>query len=91
VTVQPGELFELSLRMKNRSRQTAIVRVAHLVDPEKLANFLDLVECGFIRPVTLEPGIERVFDARYLVRGNLPESIRQLTLTYDFALLKFSR
>jgi cytochrome c oxidase assembly protein Cox11 len=91
LVVQPGELFEISLRIKNRSKKTEVVRIAHVIDPEKMSNFLDLVECGFIMPVTLEPGIERQFDARYLILDSLPEGVRQMNLTYDFALLKFKR
>ncbi|HWP24415.1 MAG TPA: hypothetical protein VNM15_09605 [Candidatus Binatia bacterium] len=91
VVVQPGELFDISLRIKNRSSHRNAVRIAHLIEPHKLSNFLDLVECGFIRPVILEPGIERHFDARYLILESLPEGVRQLNLTYEFAILKFQR
>lgn len=88
VVVQPGELFEISLRIRNRSKNTEVVKIAHVIEPAKLSNFLDLVECGFITPVTLEPGIERQFDARYLIRESLPDEVRQLNLIYEFATLR---
>ena len=88
VVVQPGDLFEISLKIKNRSAQQVVARIGHLIEPEDVTNFLDFVECGFLLPVTLEPGKDHEYSARYLLRGNIPEGVRQLSLTYDFRMLK---
>jgi len=88
VVVQPGELFEISLKIKNRSRQRVITRVGHLVEPREVADFLDFVECGFLLPVAVNAGQEKEYYARYLVRSSIPEGVHQLNLTYDFRLLK---
>ncbi|MBM4299514.1 MAG: hypothetical protein FJ143_17380 [Deltaproteobacteria bacterium] len=87
VTVQPGELFEISLKVKNRSNQPVFTRIRHLIEPEDVTDYLDFVECGFLLPVTLEPGKEQAYAARYLLRGNLPEGVRRIDLTYDFRRL----
>jgi hypothetical protein len=88
VVVQPGELFEIDLKIKNRSAQQVVARIGHLIEPRDVTNFLDFVECGFLLPVTLEPGKEHAYSARYLLRDNIPEGVRELSLTYDFRLLK---
>lgn len=88
VVVQPGDLFEIFLKVKNRSAQPVVARIGHLVEPSDVANFLDFVECGFLLPITLQPGKEQEYSARYLLRGGLPEAVHQLNLTYDFKLLK---
>jgi cytochrome c oxidase assembly protein Cox11 len=88
VVVQPGDLFEISLKVKNRSPQPVVARIGHLVEPREVSNFLDFVECGFLLPITLQPGKEQEYFARYLLRGGLPEGVHQLNLTYDFSLLK---
>jgi hypothetical protein len=88
VVVQPGELFEIFLKIKNRSKQRVIARVGHLVEPGEVADFLDFVECGFLLPVAVEAGKEETYYARYLVRSSLPEGVHELNLTYDFTLLK---
>jgi hypothetical protein len=88
VVVQPGELFEIDLKIKNRSAQQVVARIGHLIEPRDVTNFLDFVECGFLLPVTLQPGKEHKYSARYLLRDNIPEGVRQLSLTYDFRLLK---
>jgi cytochrome c oxidase assembly protein Cox11 len=87
VTVQPGELFDISLKVKNLSNHPVVARIRHLIEPQNLTDFLDFVECGFLLPVTLEPGREQDYAARYLLRGNLPEGVRVLNLTYDFRRL----
>jgi hypothetical protein len=88
VVVQPGDLFEILLRVKNRAHQPVVARVGHLVEPQDVADFLDFVECGFLLPITLQPGKEQEYFARYLLRGGLPEGVHHLNLTYDFRLLK---
>ncbi|HXV81722.1 MAG TPA: cytochrome c oxidase assembly protein [Candidatus Binatia bacterium] len=88
VVVQPGEFFEIFLKVKNRSSQPLVARIGHLVEPREVTNFLDFVECGFLLPITVPPGKEEEYYARYLLRGSLPEGVRQLNLTYDFRPLK---
>ena len=88
VVVQPGEFFEIVLKVKNRSSQPLVARVGHLIEPQEVTNFLDFVECGFLLPITVPQGKEQEYYARYLLRGNLPEGVRQLNLTYDFRPLK---
>ena len=88
VVVYPGDLFEIVLKIKNRSSQPVVARIGHLVEPRDVTNFLDFVECGFLLPITLQPGKEQEYSARYLLRGGLPEGVHQLNLTYDFRLLK---
>ena len=88
VVVYPGDLFEIELRIKNRSSQPVVARIGHLIEPRDVTNFLDFVECGFLLPITLQPGKEQEYSARYLLRGGLPEGVHQLNLTYDFRLLK---
>jgi hypothetical protein len=88
VVLQPGELFEISLSIRNRTREAVTARIGHLVHPDKIAEYLDFVECGFLLPVTIEPDKEQKFFGTYMLRASLPEGVRQLNLTYDFRLLK---
>ena len=86
VVVQPGDLFEVSLSIKNQSNQPVNARIDHVIEPLEVANYLDFVECGFLVPVTLHPEIEQKYSGRYLLRGRIPEGVHQLSLTYDFKL-----
>ncbi|MGH7798626.1 MAG: hypothetical protein ACREQ2_27480 [Candidatus Binatia bacterium] len=88
VVLRPGELFEINLSIKNRAEHAVTARIGHLVEPGEIADYLDFVECGFLLPVTIEPNKEQKFFGTYMLRGSLPEGVRQLNLTYDFRLLK---
>jgi hypothetical protein len=86
VATQPGEVFEIILKIKNLSPQPITTRIGHLVEPKELADYLEIVQCGFLLPVKLQPGTEQEYSATYLLRGGLPEGVHQLNLTYDFRL-----
>ena len=88
VVLQPGDLFEIVLKIKNRAKQPVTLRIGHLVEPTVVADYLDFVQCGFLLPVTLPAEKEQEFSGTYMLRGSLPEGIRQLSLTYDFRPLK---
>jgi len=86
--VQPGDVFDLSLPIRNKSDQVLVARIGHIVAPQDVADYVDFVQCGFLLPVTLQPGKEQEYSGTYMVRGSLPEGVRQLKLTYDFRILK---
>ena len=85
--VLPGEVFEVVLKITNRSSRAIVARVGHVVEPYQVADFLDFVECGFLFPVTLMPG-EQEYSGRYVVRSAIPDTVRQLNISYDFRPLK---
>jgi hypothetical protein len=88
VVLQPGEVFEIFLRIKNKTKQAVTARIGHLVEPNDRADYLDFVQCGFLLPVTIPPGVEQEYSGSYLLRGSLPEDVRRLSLTYDFRILQ---
>ena len=87
VVVQPGEIFDIGLKIKNKTKRAVMVRIGHLVEPQANASYLDFVQCGFLLPVTLPPEKEQEYFGTYMLRGSLPEDARQLSLTYDFRIL----
>ena len=84
IKIQPGEIFDITLKITNRSRTTLTVSIGHLIQPRELAAYFDIVQCGFLLPVKLQPGIEQEYSGTYLLRGSLPEGNHQLLLEYDF-------
>lgn len=82
VSSRPGQVFRVAMKIKNSGKQTLSTRIGHLVEPQELRDYLDLVDCGFILPVRLPPGKEEEFVTTYLLRGTLPEAARQLSVTY---------
>jgi hypothetical protein len=86
IATRPGEIFKVVLNVKNTSKEQLFVRIGHLIDPQGFRDYLDLVECGFLLPVRLAPGKEEEFVSTYLLRGSLPEGVRQLNVTYAVTL-----
>ena len=79
-----GEPFTIGFKVKNQASNDVHIRIVHLVDPTKLKQYLDLVECALLLPVRLRPGEEQVYNSTYLVRGDLPDGTRALDVTYEF-------
>ncbi len=79
-----GEPFTIGFKVKNQASNDVHIRIVHLVDPTKLKQYLDLVECALLLPVRLRPGEEQVYNSTYLVRGDLPDGTRAFDVTYEF-------
>ena len=88
VVTQTGQLFNLSLKIKNRGTQEVFARIGHLIEPKEVADYLDLVECGFLLPIRLPPGTEEEYSSTYLLRGSIPDAVRQLKVIYDVKVEK---
>jgi cytochrome c oxidase assembly protein Cox11 len=81
---RPNELFTISYKVKNRSAKDLFARIVHRVEPQAVAQHLDIVECALLLPVRLLPGEEQEYDSTYLVRGDLPEGTKEFNVTYEF-------
>src|SRR5262244_3512156 len=55
LVVQPGDMFEIFLAIKNLTKKESIVQVNHLVEPRDIAPYLDFVQCD----VRTRPGASR--------------------------------
>lgn len=82
VASRPGQVFRVSMKITNTGKQIISTRIGHLIEPPELRDYLDLVDCGFILPLRLQPGKEEEFVTTYLLRGTLPDQVRQLSVTY---------
>src|SRR5438105_7800076 len=54
--VRSREPFTITYRITNRSKKVLSTRVVHRIEPEALRQYLDIVDCALILPVTLSPG-----------------------------------
>lgn len=52
---QPGELFTITLTVRNRSHREVWAKVAHRVEPEIMAKYMGMVDCGSFLPFRLAP------------------------------------
>ena len=78
------DLFTIGFNVKNRTSRELVTRIVHRVEPKEMAPYLDLVECALLLPVRLRPGEEQTYNSTYVVRGDLPDGIKNLDVTYEF-------
>ena len=81
-----GDLFTVGFKVANRTTKEIVTRIAHWVEPQELAQYLDLVECALLLPVRIQPGEEQVYNSTYMVRGDLPDGTKTLNVTYEFKI-----
>lgn len=81
-----GDLFTVGFKVTNRTAKEIVTRIAHRVEPQELAQYLDLVECALLLPVRIQPGEEQVYRSTYMVRGDLPDGTKTLNVTYEFKI-----
>ncbi len=81
-----GDLFTVGFKVANHSAKEIVTRIAHRVEPQELAQYLDLVECALLLPVRIQPGEEQIYRSTYMVRGDLPDGTKLLNVTYEFKI-----
>jgi hypothetical protein len=84
--VKDNELFLVNLVVKNRSSRTVTFTVNHNVDPGPVADYLELIECGLLVPITIEPGQEQEFSMAYLFDTAGRQNYREFNLAYEFSV-----
>jgi hypothetical protein len=84
--VKSSEPFRISYRVSNRSGKALRTRITHKVEPQELRQYLDIIECALLLPTSVPAGQQAEYSTTYLVRGDLPESVRKLNITYEFKI-----
>jgi len=84
VTVTRGKLFNVSFKLRNLSNREVTTWIVHRVEPKDVGEYLELVECQLLIPVTLQPRREAEYPSSYLLKGDLPEGMKQFKVTYEF-------
>jgi hypothetical protein len=72
--------MRVELKITNRFAKPSVLRIGHLIQPKELADYVAVVQCGFLLPVTLPLNVEQQYSGTYLLRGSLPEGVHQLNL-----------
>lgn len=84
MTLNPGEVKEVSYYVKNRSDKTITIQAIPDITPNNAKKYLAKIECFCFRQQTLKPGEERVMPLRFVVNSAIPETIPVLTMAYRF-------
>jgi hypothetical protein len=84
--VSSSEPFRVTYRVSNRSDKALRTRIVHKVEPQVLAQHLDIIECALLLPTLVDAGEQAEYSTTYLMRGDLPENARNFKITYEFKI-----
>ena len=84
LTLNPGEVKEVSYYVKNRSDKTITIQAIPDITPNNAKKYLAKIECFCFQQQTLKPGEEKEMPLRFVVNSAIPETIPVLTMTYRF-------
>jgi hypothetical protein len=80
--VKREEAFQVVLKIKNRNQQAVLARIVHGVEPADMADSIDMIACGALRPLTLEAGKVQEISSAYVIKNAGPK----IAITYEFQL-----
>ena len=86
--MKKDEPFQVDLKIKNRSKQTIVARIVHHIEPQDMENHIDMIACGALRPLELQPGDVQEISSAYLIKEGLATG-STIGITYEFKLEPF--
>ena len=81
--VKRDEPFQIDLKIKNLSKRPVVARIVHRVEPRGMENHIDMIACGALRPLALQPGEAQAVSSAYLVRSGVKID-GHISITYEF-------
>ena len=83
--VKNDEPFQNALKVNNRSKQAVVARIIHHIEPRDMENNIDMIACGALLPLVLQPGEAEEISSAYLIRVGIQPGMK-LAITYEFRL-----
>ncbi|MFQ5793252.1 MAG: cytochrome c oxidase assembly protein [Acidobacteriota bacterium] len=84
VRAKPGETLQALYRVKNVSDRQITGKAHHVLDPREEMGHLEIVACFCFLQQTLDPGEEQVLPVIFRVNYEVPTSIREMRVRYEF-------
>jgi hypothetical protein len=81
-----GDSLTIGFKIRNPTSREIVTRIVHQVEPQDLAQYLELVECALLLPVRMRPGETQTYFSTYLLRSDLPEETKNVNVTYEFQI-----
>ena len=62
-----------------------MARIVHHIEPRDMENHLDMIACGALRPLALQPGEVQQISSAYLIKDGIRAG-EKIDITYEFKL-----
>jgi len=82
--VHPGEINEAVFVASNLTNQTMTGQAIPSIAPGLAAMYFKKIECFCFTQQTLGPGESKRMPVKFVVKAEMPDTIRMLTLSYTF-------
>jgi hypothetical protein len=83
--VKKEDAFQIVLRIQNRNQRAVLARIVHRVEPADMADSIDMIACGALQPLTLEPGSVQEISSAYMIKDETRAGTK-VAITYDVQL-----
>ena len=83
--VKREEAFQIVLKIRNRNPHAVLARIIHNVEPADMADSIDMIACGALQPLTLEPGNVQEISSAYMIKDETRAGTK-IAITYEFQL-----
>jgi hypothetical protein len=83
--VKKDEPFQIDLKIKNRSKRPIVARIVHHVEPRDVESHIDMIACGALGSLALQPGDVQQISSAYLIRDGI-QAGEKIDITYEFKL-----
>ncbi|MBM3350462.1 MAG: cytochrome c oxidase assembly protein [Betaproteobacteria bacterium] len=84
IKVRPGQVETVLFEAKNITSQVVAGQAIPSVTPGQAAAHLQKIECFCFQRQELKPGETKVMPLRFFVSRDLPEDVKEMTLSYSF-------
>ncbi|MES2771925.1 MAG: cytochrome c oxidase assembly protein [Pseudomonadota bacterium] len=84
LNIHPGELHQAKFLVHNRSSQTVVGQAVPSVSPGQAAQHFEKLDCFCFARQTLAPGETKELPLTFIVKPEIDEKIRTVTLSYAF-------
>jgi len=84
VTLHPGQIETVVFIAKNTTTEIVAGQAVPSVTPGKASTHLKKIECFCFVKQSLNPGESKEMPLRFFVSPELPEDVKELTLSYSF-------
>jgi cytochrome c oxidase assembly protein Cox11 len=79
---KPSAPFEVSFTLTNHNGVPVSVRLIHHVEPRSVENHLEMIACGALAPVALQPGESQEISMAYVLSPGFGAG-RKIQLSYE--------
>jgi cytochrome c oxidase assembly protein subunit 11 len=84
VTVHPGELVQVEYDLVNLEGRAMAGQAIPSYAPRHAAQYFQKLECFCFQQQTLAAGESRSFPVVFFIAADLPQDVKQITLSYTF-------